>query len=585
MKRPASPVAPTRILDEDERMVEFPSEEDAPMLKRLSSPKGDDKGEVFVIDSVLGAGAVNCAHLIRNKEGVYHVLRLAYLPNLPKWRRSNDGVLRGLELVHALQAYRALLGPSLVQETSRYRVFDETEENAHFVGQVCPHIRKSQSTLRTQNVQGNRFGLQHLEFLSGGAYHLAFISKNKLTDQDRHFGAFSLMWFLAVAQRTFDLGHHDLKAENIVFRELKQPAAFTFTVDGRAVHFKTRFVPVIIDYDRATVNVSLDEHDRHELGTYYTTSPDTLLYWLCKHNGIPYTMPYNRDAHDWWSLGATLLGTYQRRLWSRFESVGAKYAKHVLSESRNMGFRPDQRARNEEYLQALFYSCCIASIIAGTKNVRPPSEWYPYTQALFPPTWTFDPDGYEPYNDLFVWVYRQHNYEMTHMMKRMLSWNPSARNHGGDPMEYVRHFANNYTSQPQEAHVSYAYQIADSRNIQAIRLEEYPLLKTPMIETCVGCANAVATHACSCCNEGYCGVECQEKEHVFPPRAAGAGGNKEWTINVFCSLFPHKGGKEVISPFESRSQSTTPYTWAATRACVASGTLCSSTHAATRLRR
>lgn len=460
--------------------------------------------EVFQIERFLAAGSFNCAHLVRDRQGKLHVLRLAYLYDNTNRKRPNDMVKRGLEILHIFQNYKGVLGPSLLEETSPYRIFPETEENDHVVGAMCEKIRELQMTWG--KTKGNVFALQHVEYLQGGEF-------SKSTGIDKSYNpmfAFSLLWFLDAAQRVFDFRHHDLKPENIVFRKTETIQEYNFNWNSSLYfHIQTHYVPVVIDYDFASVKSTQDKIFRNTVGTLYAGSPDAHLYWIHHDNKLLYTKPYNEDVLDWWSLGFAILELYVPHLDDQFYEERSNYTSFIMNpKNRRFSLRtsPDAFRVTMNRLHVFFFSCCVAALFNESDSVVPPSEWYPNVQEFFPPQYSFSMNGNRRFVQLRNWLRNpKQDFVVREILPRLFSWEPSRRNFGGESWRFIEMFQHLAERVPKEGAL-YHFQGAPNMSKVDLPTTAYPLLAQPLKDLkCVGCSQREKLYVCTCCNQIVCG--------------------------------------------------------------------------------
>lgn len=493
MKTPPTQI----ILDEDERVVFFPEEEEEaePPTKKI-----DPQLERFNIVGFIQDGAINCAHKVRNSKGEIHVLRVAYLPNTKAYQPLNAKVLRGLQMLHLLQSHRKLLGPSLLQETSTFRVIEETELNKSVMGDLCPKLQSMRG--KSKN---NRFALQHIEWLQGGQYEYKTLMENSLNDEERSFALFSLIWFVSNAQAAWEWGHHDLKPPNILFRFTRRAKEYYFALENAQVkwyfRFRSRFVPVIIDYDFATVNVTQNKADRVDVGTLYSSSPDSLLLKACTTNGVPYgTHMYYAHAHDWWSLGICFLELFVPNLYNFFGDECDAFADRIMQT-------PPFPVKNDSrrYFKNFYFACCIASVFAGEERILPPSEYYPYVQQMFQSAESVA--STPEYQMLAKWVAEPSNRSVVDLLKQLLHWVPNKRDYSNRGWGHLVRFVKMHAAPPDVPIDSFEFRSTMSP-LTPWDVQEFPLLKHPL--ECATCLQSTSTLAlCSCCNQVYCSVECQ----------------------------------------------------------------------------
>lgn len=494
------------VLGEDEEIVvpipEKEERQEEPTKKRVTTQK------VFQIESFLAQGSFNCAHLVKDGQGKLHVLRLAYLFDDENRKRENNKIKRGLQILSIFQSAKELLGPSLLEETSRFRIFPETEENEHVVGNMCKRIRRLQGAYGGK--KGNVFALQHVEYLKGGIFSQTTPIDPKFDIP--YFFAFSLLWFFSMAQQVFDFRHHDLKADNIVFRRTDAPVQYNFNWDSKLYfHITSLYVPVVIDYDFASVSTTLDFEFRNAVGTLYTGSPDSLLYWIFKYNNFGSPKVYNENALDWWGLGMCILERYVPRLDLLFEKEWAAYVA-FMKEPANRRFalntEPGDWETNGNYLASFFFSCCFAAIFTKDGSIVPPSDWYPHVREFFPERLKIDMTQNQDFVRLRTWAHDPNSDDVVrYILPALLNWNPGRRNLNNEPWRYIEMFHAFAEKTPRDK-TFYQYKANPKANKQHLSLRTYPLLAKPIGLKCIGCSKKDNLFVCTCCNQVVCGKDC-----------------------------------------------------------------------------
>ena len=160
------------VIDKDEELEL--DKNDKSLLKRLAAEP------LFKILGDVGSGTFNCAHFIRDEDGNKQVLRIGFLPDIPNnlgALKHTQKIKRGLEMVHAFQAFRYLLGPSLLRELSKYLIIKEDEIEKYVnINSICKKVldtakgvqsSQKQKALESGDYFENNFALQHIEYLEG----------------------------------------------------------------------------------------------------------------------------------------------------------------------------------------------------------------------------------------------------------------------------------------------------------------------------------------------------------------------------------------------------------------------------------
>lgn len=496
------------VLDEDEELLL--NDSDKSLLKRYAS---DDK-PVFTLKGDVGAGSNNCAHFVHDEDGRRQVLRIAFLPDITHIAgitQHNKKIMRGLEMVNAFQNYKALLGPSLLKEESKYRLIKATELSRYVNGNICEKVMQRYQMVRgiqhyADDMFNNQFALQHLEYLSGGEFNN---EAQKGNESLFLFSVFSLIWFLSMAQKAFDFRHHDLKASNIIFRRTERVQQYTFELTDKQLyfHFESTIVPVIIDYDFATTINAQDNVDRIATGTAYSAPPDALMRKIISENSFqPYGFKQSETAYDWWGLGICILELVHAGVHKFFAKESAWFADNLLKNI--LWISPSNKNYDSIYwsARALFYSSCLSSIFSRTAPfVRPPSDWYPFARQLFPDnTPVVRMDHNSDYNMLRTWfndLFRKKNW-IAMLLHRFLNWDPSVRDNNGNPIEHLLYFE---IMAEQQRRPGVLYEFRANINQEPIPLEGYPLLAT---QVCSFCKVGKPMFVCTCCKKLVCEKKC-----------------------------------------------------------------------------
>lgn len=76
---------------------------------------------------------------------------------------------------------------------------------------------------------------------------------------------FEIIYALYLARNIYSFSHNDLHANNILLRELDDYTERFYTLKDKKFELSTKYVPVIIDYDNATLNRIESSTDTHNL--------------------------------------------------------------------------------------------------------------------------------------------------------------------------------------------------------------------------------------------------------------------------------------------------------------------------------
>jgi serine/threonine protein kinase len=547
------------ILDSDENMIDEEkqlSPEEKASLDRFLA----EADRIFTLKRYISQGAFNCAHQIDGPE----VIRIAYLPGYTltsektgetfhiggyeKTENYNRRIIRGLEIVHLFnnkeKNFERVIGPSLLRELSPYRVFGERYEKAHFDGQLCEKVRLSQINHRNfifdfikdkPNFKvNNRFALQHVEYLNGGQMEYPNIHMAK--DYEKEFIAFSLVWFFTMVSQLFGFRHRDLKPDNILLRRTKDYQWFKFNLNNtHYFHFESRLVPVVIDYDFASVNETESTKDRNSYGNQvYRTFESFVIrvYRLLKQKpplelyqrnihldfyrkasvGELTSFEVHQDGYDWWTLGICLLNMYGPDANILFSGESKEYALFMLQKYQDPNWPKVVRDDFKWYCNRIFYSACIASLFSQTGFIiRPPYERYPESSAFFFPfnAPNINMQNHTGFKNMYESVRKALSGRdpVTILLQRLLNWDPLLRNR----IDHVLLFSRRAIPAPYENEV-YPYEavLPDDR----IHLHNYPGYEN--LKSCVSClisSKQAPLYQCECCNRVFCGESCQRENH------------------------------------------------------------------------
>jgi len=484
----------------------------------------------FVIDEEIGEGTNNCVHTLTNIDGV---LRIARLPDDSE--ENNRIVKRGLAIVHAMNAdgLQNILGPSMLRELSKYQIVDKEGLLELVQGEMCNTL---QEDIENEYAQ---YGLQHIEYLSGGDFTNESKQKLNLTDEEIRFSLFSLVWFFASAQQYLGFRHHDIKGYNIMFRRTNDEKTYSFHLKGnqgekdRYYTFKSRVVPVVIDYDFASVDTTRDIEQRRVIGTYYACSPDSLINAICVENGQQNNKVYNEEVHDFWSIGLCMTHVMLNfeEPWTLFRVHCQDFAKNAIqivdnatySKTYNLFFKTDGeiKKRTEAYFEALFYACCWQSIVSFETNgnaivVQPSSEWYMFSWARMWNGWNGvlaqDPkyqEVLEAFNALPV--------DLKSILRTLMNQDPGERNKHDMPATLLRSvFFKGSTKPVPNQNYTYTIQtlriLEDTSHLRHVIVKYHPWIETALCSTCADPTRR-ESYWCKCCNRVFCGESCQRKNH------------------------------------------------------------------------
>jgi serine/threonine protein kinase len=521
----------------------------------MKRERKEDDSTKFVLGKLLGQGTYNCAYLLKNQEGV---LRIGLLEDGES--EIQTMLLRGLEMINVFNQFIPKLGPSMLREITRYKIIDEQDIGEYVVGdlsqcRVVPDVDQYSDPSRD-----NAFALQHVELLRGGDLDQLKIDNELTPDEDR-LCIFSLLWFFASAQQLFGYRHHDLKGANITVRFTDTAEKSVFTIlDNEKTHyyvFEHNFVPVVIDYDFASVYTTKGYDHRTHLGTGYTASPDAIAKILAesaleaymseeeeeeededeRKPWKDYIKTYNPYVYDYWSLGISIMQFMwprsERKLKNLFQAEMTRFIRDLATTS---VFEPIEH-HFDPVIMHLLYSACIAAVVANS-TLTPPEEYYGYLSKLVlnqtksreerkTDLWPYWNNVMKKSDDfaLLQRVFNALDENLKDILRQLLNWNPSMRNANNKPMELIlksNYFTTKQTLTKQELGGAVMYQGTntpidfDEKLIEEDqqRLKQYHLLEN---KVCGGCGiepqKKEVMYLCSCCAGVFCGEECQRIKH------------------------------------------------------------------------
>jgi len=559
------------VLDSDENMIESPKPKSTFEVQLSPAEQSSldkflaEANRIFTLKRYISQGSFNCAHQIDGPDRP-EVIRIAYLPGYTltsektgeiyhiggyeNVENSNRRIIRGLEIVHLLnnkeKNFEQVIGPSLLREISPYRVFGEKYETLHFRGLLCNTIRESQMEHRnflfdyTKNKPNfkadSRFALQHVEFLNGG--RMEYDNLNEATDYEKAFIAFSLVWFFTTVSQLFGFRHRDLKSDNIMLRMTKTYEWFKFNWNNeRYFHFKTRVVPVVIDYDFASVNETESPQNRNafanvgyrpfesyaiEIRRLLGQNPFRELYQKNISNDFYEKANMNdlvhfevhQNGYDWWALGICLLDMYIKNALVLFRKETEEYVSFMQTKYQNSNWNEITQGKFYTYCNRIFYTACIASLFSQTGYIiRPPYTLYRESGAFFFPDNA--PNVNMQNSTEFKNIYKNVRESLAQrdmvatLLQRLLNWDPSLRNQPN----HISIFFPMATNRPYKGEI-YSYQ-AHPIPLERFALYNYRGYKN--LKTCVSCfisSKDTTLYKCECCEQVFCGSKCQKVKHT-----------------------------------------------------------------------
>lgn len=454
----------------------------------------DFEEKEYKVEKKLGKGSFNCTHLVvKRNSKEKSVLRLALLlAETENDILQSHTIKRGLAIVDLLQNMKKELGPACLIQTAPFEIIDSVDiEKLVDLSEIC-------NEMVTEAIKYNRkrvpydWAVQHIELLAGD------LGSPYYATELVPIMCLSLIWFFFVAQRRIDLRHHDLKLQNIMVRKYDIAKTFQFVFKSKGVDviykFTTDLVPVVIDFDFATVKTTEDYDDRTRVGTRMTTSPQALAHTFFVENPTQFRV----DSNDWWSLGLTLYFYATQQDGGNIDkyfAIGAAFAN-------SFGFTDGDEF---DILSYFLVNMVFIETLTGEE----------FNNATMPHFNELVLDKLEYWNKMSIAMKKYEKPIIAKLDKNLLNLLVELfRWTSRDGNDYMRLLAHTYFSNLRTFSVD--KKIADtyftdsgpvSENYQQL------LQRTPLLKECLGCGLQNGLKRCTCCLQIFCGEQCQIKHH------------------------------------------------------------------------
>lgn len=481
----------------------------------------------------ISQGSFNCAVIIKRSNGDEQVLRIALLPKHESRTFNNMMVKRGIQIVHVFQPFKSMLGPSLLLEISEFEFRSvKMSELRLDTKKLCPRILAYAEECDKLNIP-YEFAIQIIELLQGEAFD--YDSYVYMTDEERAFACFSLFWFMHHAQSKFDFGHHDLKPDNVIFRHNGTPLTYAFRIGDRQFVFTSRYAPVVIDYDFATVFSSNDPKNRNAAGTPTSVSPDAMVRnFLTRSQAktaadVDAEVPLVMGAHDWWSLGVLLLqyflpheeGSFYKLYKDTnplFNAQCIVYGKHVgakIDKLPNVYLVDLNNTKNfADLIKYIPIACTLACLAADGDTLVPPLDCSAYVhRSMFFEAEVLDPILATPEYQKLRAAYMNLPRTLRDILRMLLSWYPERRIYMGRPYMYLfeSYFRPFEKPEISKAHNHYTGDAVGWLENAAKYVKVLDTTKYPLLASCVTCGIKSNISLCVCCDQVFCSQACQDK--------------------------------------------------------------------------
>lgn len=466
--------------------------------------------------SIIGSGGYNCV------VGEVGSTVLHRIGNIKQNFVVKNMLERGDAILQIFSENTAKLGPAslVIQQPARIIPFRELQQEIrdkiqnlelfYIKVERTKKVKQKDGTeveetyyerIPDDNLMERDINYQIVERLSGGSMvagkHLETFAST----------SFMLLWFLYVAQCEYGFRHRDLKPHNIVFRDMGRQRVFTFTLDDvMSFTFETRYVPVLLDFDFASIAITNDTM-RRAGGTLRYLSPEFIIQKL---KGRPEGTYHDNAGFDMWALGVTLLSwIFSRELVSDHEEYDPYVENYVWTTNEMSQFGPfalDIVAlfnirEVKDYTTEVITLYCQCRIMHFFGLLEPPLGPVDNTDMLnvlriFQKT--FDPEGSHEYQSM-VQHFKHDDFDndralIGKLLPILLAINPLERISQGRVYKIIKTCFESTHEPPYTRHYSYAYEqqvmyesqlhrndAARDKRIQKLtymlrKLQEYPSL-------------------------------------------------------------------------------------------------------------
>lgn len=258
---------------------------------------------------VLGQGSFNC--VLVNPRRPYEVVRL-YADTSGRAAADTKGIERGDAIVQVMNEQARVLGPSVLRLTQPGRWMRDIPRTWHAALQFHGSNSACGDVFATR--EWNRVYVERVERAFGG--DMDQVAALMLRPDEQAFFAFSLVWFMYVAQAMYGFQHRDLKSGNILVRANSvDSAGFQFVLldgDTRAFAFPPqRYTPVVADLDFGSMLLKGNSiQARTDPGTREFMPPEDYVSGEILRERPRRLNPY----YDWFALGLVLARMWLGRL-------------------------------------------------------------------------------------------------------------------------------------------------------------------------------------------------------------------------------------------------------------------------------
>lgn len=191
---------------------------------------------------------------------------------------------RARAILQWIQSFKHIFGPSTLHVERPVQTFDTLYEMAenlkidvqHLGKTLCSTLMQTKKDFKANQIS-YEWSVEKQEFLN--SYRASMRTPDELATD-----AFCLLWFFATLGNThLGFRHRDFKTDNLLLRTYDPPVMFQFHSKKHGnFAFVTSSVPVVIDFDFATLNSSNKSmpHDRFIVGTWAYAPPEAFIFKL-----------------------------------------------------------------------------------------------------------------------------------------------------------------------------------------------------------------------------------------------------------------------------------------------------------------